>query len=81
MNDDPAHAWISTQFDGQYHLRIWRDDGAEIRFTWSELQAIKNEVVGPDVEMVEVFPREEDVVNEANVRHFWVTTGMQRLRR
>lgn len=53
------------------HFQIWRRDGEEIRMTWSELQAIKNEMCGEDAALIEVFPAESNVVNEVNRRHFW----------
>ena len=39
---------------------------------WEELQRIKLEVGYSDFDAVEIFPREEDVVNVANLRHLWV---------
>lgn len=53
------------------HLVVSRWDGAEVCATWSELQAIKNEVIGKEVRMIEVFPEENRVINQANHRHFW----------
>lgn len=35
------------------------------------LQEIKNEVVGADVTMVEVYPPEREKVYESNMRHLW----------
>lgn len=53
------------------HLRISRHDGRIVVCGWDTLQEIKNYVVGEDVRMIEVFPCQHDVVNEANTRHFW----------
>lgn len=39
--------------------------------TWDQLQHIKNEVWGPDVRAIEVYPAQGQVVNAANVRHLW----------
>lgn len=40
--------------------------------TWDELQRIKAECGYADAEAVEVYPRDADVVNVANMRHLWV---------
>lgn len=45
----------------------WQQD-----ITWEELQRLKREAGFGDFEAVEVFPRDEDVVNVANIRHLWI---------
>lgn len=60
-----------VQFDG-IHLKIRRKDGKSIRTTWDVIQNIKNEICGKDVTVIEVYPATDSVVNEANVRHFFV---------
>ena len=40
--------------------------------TWDDLQRLKNEAGYGDFDAVEVYPRQSDVVNVANVRHLWV---------
>jgi hypothetical protein len=40
--------------------------------TWDELQAIKREVGFGEWYAVEVYPRDCDIVNDANMRHLWV---------
>ena len=59
-------AWGVTR-----HLKIMRHDGKEIRTKWDVLQRIKDEILGENVTVVEVFPAHSQVVNEANIRHFW----------
>ena len=39
---------------------------------WAELQRIKNDVAGPDRQAVQVFPRQSELVDEANMYHLWV---------
>lgn len=39
---------------------------------WDDLQRIKNEIVGADRVAIEIFPAEDDVVNQANLRHLFV---------
>lgn len=53
------------------HLKVWRHDGRPVVCRWDTLQAIKNEALGEDVCVVEVFPPEDCVMNEVNMRHFW----------
>lgn len=40
--------------------------------TWEELQKIKNQCGYEHFDAVEVYPRQKDVVNVANMRHLWV---------
>lgn len=53
------------------HLKVRRHDGRTNHLTWGELMMIKNEMLGEDALAVEIFPRDCDVVNEANVRYLW----------
>ncbi len=52
------------------HLSIKRIDRAPVH-DWRELQQIKNEIVGPDCEAVELYPAESRVVDTANQYHLW----------
>ena len=52
----------------------WEDD-----ITWDQLQDIKKQVGFGDRCAVEVFPRDGDVVNLANMRHLWVLPKSQRI--
>lgn len=45
----------------------WKDG-----ITWDDLQRIKNECGYGDVDAVEIYPADDDVVNVANMRHLWV---------
>lgn len=40
--------------------------------SWSDLQRIKNEIAGKDCVALEVYPRDEDLVDSANIAHIWV---------
>jgi hypothetical protein len=53
------------------HLSIRRDDRVPVR-DWRDLQAIKNALVGPECEGVELFPAESRLVDTANQAHLWV---------
>lgn len=64
------------------HLWITRRDGNPIR-SWSDVQRIKRECLedGGRRLGVEIYPAEEDVVDEANMYHLWVLPlGFRRTR-
>jgi hypothetical protein len=46
-----------------------RDKSA--RHDWREMQRLKNELVGEDVEAVELFPAEDRLVDTSNQYHLW----------
>ena len=52
-------------------LNIARCDG-EPCHSWRDFQEIKNELVGPENEGVELFPAESRLVDTANQYHLWV---------
>ena len=52
------------------HLSIKRIDQLPIR-DWRDMQRIKNELVGPNCEGVELYPAEDRVVDTANQYHIW----------
>lgn len=41
--------------------------------SWDALQEIKGAVGYADRDAVEIYPRDADVVNVANMRHLWIT--------
>jgi hypothetical protein len=41
---------------------------------WDDLQRVKNELVGPECEAVELFPAESRKVDVGDMRHLWCTT-------
>ena len=65
-------SWIGiSQLEGWFRLRVWsRQSG--FRAQWAEVQRIKNELVGPEHEGVEVFgDRANPVRNDGRVE-VWV---------
>ena len=52
-------------------LLVSRHDG-QARPNWRDFQRIKNELVGPECEGVELFPAESRLVDTANQYHIWV---------
>lgn len=53
------------------HLDIRRHDGQSCK-EWREIQEIKNQIVGPEYEAVELFPAESRLVDTGNEYHLWV---------
>lgn len=55
------------------HLMVRRHDAAAVR-SWHDLQRIKSTlpVAGPDRVAVEVYPRDDELVDDANIYHLWL---------
>jgi hypothetical protein len=66
----PADAY-SSDWPSMVHLSIKRLDRLPIH-DWRDLQAIKNELVGPEHEALELYPAESRCVDSANQFHLWV---------
>jgi hypothetical protein len=54
-------------------LDIRRHDGQPGK-NWRHFQQIKNELIGPEHEAIELFPAESRLVDTANQYHLWVHT-------
>jgi hypothetical protein len=52
-------------------LNIRRRDGRPILRDWRHFQRIKNELVGPECEGLEVYPAESRLVDTSNKYHIW----------
>lgn len=53
------------------HLNIRRIDGRPIFRDWRHFQRIKNELVGPEVEAVELYPAESRLSDTSNKYHLF----------
>ncbi len=53
------------------NLDIRRHDG-ESHKSWQDFQQIKNQLIGPEYEAVELFPAESRLVDTSNQYHLWV---------
>ena len=68
---------VSVQISSFYHtvhgevVHLWirRHDSKPLG--WTQLQRIKNEILGEDQLCVQVFPKQSDVVDQANMYHLW----------
>jgi hypothetical protein len=61
----------ASGFPDLVHLSIKRIDRSTMH-DWRELQEIKNALVGPEHEAVELYPAESRKVDTANQYHLWV---------
>ena len=52
-------------------MTIKRIDQAQTR-SWRDFQRIKNELVDPEWEGIEIFPPESELIDQANQYHLWV---------
>jgi hypothetical protein len=76
-----SEVWINSRYQVMKramgdlaYLSIKRIDQQPIRW-WRDLQRIKNELVGPECEAVELFPAESRLIDSANQYHLWVFTN------
>lgn len=63
---------------GPCHLGIHRYDRGCV-FPWTDRQRIKNELVGPEREAVEILPPQSEVVDVAPMAWIWVLGPGERL--
>ena len=66
-----AREYHDGPFGPYVHLTIRSADGSA-RHDWRDFQRIKNELVGPETEAVELYPAESRLVDTANHYHLWV---------
>ena len=53
------------------HIKVRKKSGKD-GITWNKLQEIKNIVVGEETCVIEVYPRQRDLIDHANCRHLFV---------
>lgn len=68
INKSPQHGFPGAVL---WHLSIKRIDKRPVH-DWRDLQAIKNALVGPQYEAIELYPSTERTVDQANQYHLWV---------
>ena len=61
---------IDTEYGQIKHAAIRNIESTDI--SWSEKQRIKNELFGEEVQAIEFFPKQSDLVDEANMYHLWI---------
>lgn len=78
--------WLNNRYqvnvlrlpEGLVHLSIKQVDKGAVH-DWRDLQRIKTELLGPEVEAVELYPAESRLIDTANQYHLWavVTPGFR----
>lgn len=68
---------IDTEIGKVTHMCIMNKGTRETGYagtdiSWSEKQRIKNEIFGKEAVAIEVFPKESELVDQANMYHLWV---------
>lgn len=63
--------FASAVTTGWIHLSVRRNDRRPCT-DWRHKQMIKNQLVGPEHEAIELFPAESRMVDESNQYHLWV---------
>lgn len=63
--------FCDTVIGPMHHLSIRRNDRKPVH-DWNDLQWIKNQLVGPEFEAVELYPAESRLMDDANQYHLWV---------
>ena len=67
IDKTPRHAFRNQVV---WHLSIKRRDKEPIH-DWRDLQEIKNQLCGPEIEAMEIYPAESRKVDSANQYHLW----------
>lgn len=78
-NAGTAEYWRNSIFtvvkyrlgSGWFRLRIEASDGRPVDRNWPLFQAIKNQLLGPECEALELYPAESRKVDEANMYHMY----------
>ena len=77
--NDIYEVFVTRQTDNaSAHLSIKRYDRAAIR-NWRHFQQMKNEILGEDVEAIELYPSEGRLADNANQYHLWAFPPGERI--
>jgi hypothetical protein len=68
---DDAYQVLAFQEPGAIRLDIRRHDMRD-GIPWDELQRLKSACGFGDYDGVELYPRDADVINTANIRHLYI---------
>ncbi len=83
---EPHAVWRSSRYlavlyreprKTAYRLSICRaaiDEAGRLAdgLSWDELQSVKSQCGFANIDAIEIYPRDRDVVNVANLRHLWL---------
>lgn len=71
FDERPLHG-VDTRRISVCRVTLGDDGHWDAGLSWDELQNIKREIGFGDWYGVEIYPRDRDVVNVANMRHLWL---------
>ena len=83
-NPDRKKVWVNNQYlvqefkEGRNtrlsinRTQLQPDGHWKQEISWDDIQSIKNQLGYGNRYAIEIYPREQDVVNVANMRHLWV---------
>lgn len=72
MFDEEPFQGIDTRRLSINRVMLKSDGHWEENLTWEELQQVKREIGFGDWYGIEIYPRDGDIVNVANLRHLWI---------
>ena len=75
QTDSPRYNILLDEMEGFKHLRIMRID-EKPGHNFMLLQEIKNDLWGPGVVAIEVYPKQKDLRNNRNTYHLWTWEGI-----
>jgi hypothetical protein len=78
-HEEQCELWLNDLYQVQVmrigdhgvHINIRRRNGGPILRDWRHFQQIKNELLGPECEAIELYPAESRKVDESNKYHLW----------
>lgn len=80
VTEESSELWLNDTYQvavrrqgGTVHLSIKRLDRQPVT-DWRDKQAIKNQLVGPECEGIELYPAESRLVDSANQFHIWCSS-------
>lgn len=72
MFDEAPFQGIDTRRISVCRVTLLQDGRWEEGLSWEELMQVKREIGFGDWYALEIFPRDGDIVNVANMRHLWM---------
>lgn len=65
--------------DGRYYDRVMiRRSDSEPIYSWTDLQRLKNECFGEEIEAIQFFPKESELTDVANLYWMWIDVDFRK---
>ena len=75
-NVDEVYIVYYSKIDKYIHLRIRRIDDKPV-INYMDIQQIKDDLLGKNVEAIQVFPKRNDFIDNSNTYHIWTWKGIK----